>query len=345
MKKSFLLALSLFSTIVSFSQIGGQGAYEFQNVTFSGRAAALGGELVSWNNNDVQLVHHNPSTLSSVEKGKMGLSFVDYYSDIKFSQLFYNIGETKWGSFGGGVSMINYGDFVRAEANGVVTGEFSANDYMIHLNWSKKIDSLFSVGVDFKNIFSQYDVYRSYGMAVDLGASYFNPDKELGIGLVVNNLGSQITSYSGTQESVQPRIHLGFSKKLAHAPFRIHITAHDLQKLDISYEDPINPPATVDPLTNEPIEPKKNIGDKILRHANIGVEFVPMKNFNLRFGYNYQRQKEMRIANRAGLTGFSFGVGIKVKRFYIDYGRAKYHLSGATNHFTISTNLNSFFIK
>ncbi len=333
------------SLVTGYSQVGGVGAFEFQNVSFSARVSGLGGDLISWNNSDLQLVHNNPSVLSSVEKGDISLSYVDYFSDIKFSQMFYNYGETKWGNFGGGISMLNYGDFIRAESNGIITGEFDANDYIIHLNWSKTIDTLFSIGAELKNIFSQYDVYRSYGLTVDLGATYFNPENEFGLGLVANNLGFQLQTYNGLREIIYPRVHFGISKKLAHAPFRLHFTAHNLQRLDISYEDPVNPPATVDPLTNEPIEPSKNIGDKILRHALIGVEFVPIKNFNIRFGYSYQRQKELRLATRSGLTGFSFGAGLKIKRFYLDYGRSRFHLAGTSNTISVRTNFNSFFIK
>ena len=39
------------------------------------------------------------------------------------------------------------------------------------------------------------------------------------------------------------------------------------------------------------------------------------------------------------------GVGIKIKRFHIDYGRSIYSLAGATNHLSISTNFSEFIGK
>jgi hypothetical protein len=249
------------------------------------------------------------------------------------------------GYFGFGLSLVSYGEFTAANSNGVKDGYFYAADNSLHVYWAKKIDSLFSIGVDLKNILSEYEQYRSYGVALDLGANYFNPKKQFGAGLVINNLGYQVSSYAETKEKLGTKIHFGLSKKLAHAPFRLHFTFHDLQQLDIRYDDPVNPPATTDPLTGELVEAKSYIGDKVLRHVITAIEFVPSNNFHIRFGYNHQRQREMKMQNKAGSTGFSFGAGIRIKRFYVDYGRSKFHFSGSTNQLTVTTNVNSFFNK
>jgi len=39
----------------------------------------------------------------------------------------------------------------------------------------------------------------------------------------------------------------------------------------------------------------------------------------LRFGYNYFRQKELALENKNGIVGFSFGGGIRVRAFHLDY--------------------------
>jgi hypothetical protein len=43
------------------------------------------------------------------------------------------------------------------------------------------------------------------------------------------------------------------------------------------------------------------------------------------------------------MVGFSYGFGIKISKFHLSYGRATYHLAGASNHFSISTNFSSFY--
>jgi hypothetical protein len=79
-----------------------------------------------------------------------------------------------------------------------------------------------------------------------------------------------------------------------------------------------------------------------MRHLVIGGEFIITKNFFLRGGYNYQHRKELKVPEKRGMTGFSFGFGFRVYKFHFSYARAVYHLAGASNNFSISFNLNSF---
>ena len=79
-----------------------------------------------------------------------------------------------------------------------------------------------------------------------------------------------------------------------------------------------------------------------MRHLVLGLEFIPSKNLSFRFGYNYKRQKELSIPDKVGSAGFSWGFGLKVYKFHIDYGRARYHLAAVTNHFTVTINLDEF---
>ena len=76
-----------------------------------------------------------------------------------------------------------------------------------------------------------------------------------------------------------------------------------------------------------------------------GVEFLPTKNFSVRFGYNFKRRKELLITSKPGGAGLSWGVGFKISKFHFNYGRATYHLAGPSNHFSINTNLSDFYKK
>lgn len=80
-----------------------------------------------------------------------------------------------------------------------------------------------------------------------------------------------------------------------------------------------------------------------MRHVVVGGEFIPGNgNFSVRLGYNYRRRTEMQIASRKALVGFSWGFGLKISKLKLSYARATYSLAGATNHFTITTNLKDF---
>ena len=140
------------------------------------------------------------------------------------------------------------------------------------------------------------------------------------------------------------KIQAGISQKLQYAPFRLFVTVHNLHKFDLSYEkeEDGTTSSVFDDSSNEKSKLEKT-ADNVMRHVNLGVEFIPLDNFYLRLGYNYRRRQEMKIDDRVAMVGFSWGFGIKIKRFQLSYGRATYHLSGASNHFSISTNLHEFY--
>jgi len=50
----------------------------------------------------------------------------------------------------------------------------------------------------------------------------------------------------------------------------------------------------------------------------------------------------MMVPTRPAMVGFSWGLGFKISKFHLNYSRATYHLAGATNIFSFSTNLSSF---
>ena len=73
----------------------------------------------------------------------------------------------------------------------------------------------------------------------DLGATYITPDGLLTVGAVFRNMGTQIKAYSGNNREPFPfEILLGVTKKLQYAPFRISITAQNLQRYQMSYTLP-----------------------------------------------------------------------------------------------------------
>ena len=141
-------------------------------------------------------------------------------------------------------------------------------------------------------------------------------------------------------------IQLGVSQKLEHAPFRFSAVVHNLQQFDLTYETG-KTTLDYDPLTGEPVKENKieKFGDQVMRHLIFGVEFIPFESFMIRAGYNYQRRQELKLDTRAAMVGFSWGFGVKIYKFHLSYGRASYHLAGASNHFSLSTNLSSFYSR
>ena len=140
---------------------------------------------------------------------------------------------------------------------------------------------------------------------------------------------------------------IGIANTLAHSPFKIIVLYDHIEKFNLTYNDPNNPDVTINPLTGQVTE-KSNISkilDKLMRHFDVGIEFIPVKYFNIQLGYNYERRQELGIASRMSITGFSFGLGVRISKFLINYSLSKYSLAGSPNTITISTNLSNFYSK
>jgi hypothetical protein len=203
---------------------------------------------------------------------------------------------------------------------------------------------LFSFGVNLKPVISTLEKYTSVGIAADFGALYTNRSGLFSAALVIKNLGIQLTSYTSERESLPLNVQVGISQKLKHAPLRFSVVFDHIETPDLTYNESKD---ESDPVF-ENDDSKSNIdilADQIMRHIIIGAEFSPINNFYIRAGYNYRRRQEMIIDTKTGMVGFSWGFGVKISRFNISYGRATYHLAGSTDHFSVSTDLGSFYKK
>lgn len=329
----------------SFAQIGGRSAYEFLSLTQSARVAALGGESNAIWEDDINLAFHNPALLTQVSPQSAVINYVNYFSDLNYGYASYAWKSQKKGMFSAGIQYFNYGEFIAADEKGLITGDFKAAEYAMHLMYARTLkDSTWFIGATVKPIYSHLEKYNSLGLATDIGISYRSPNN-LVVSMVIKNLGTQITTYASNYEYLPLNIQLGVSKKLNYAPIRFSIVLDHLESPILSYDSELTIEQNTDPLTGEEIQPSTldQIADEVMRHVILGIEFTPFKNFYLRGGYNYRRRQELLIESRTSTIGFSYGFGIKFSNFYLNYGRSTYHLAGASDFFTISTNLSSFY--
>ncbi len=320
-------------------QLGGSTVFNAFNIPSSARVGALGGNLIAVKDGDLNLGIYNPALLDSNAHKSVALSYVNYFAQTNFGFASYahhldSLGATVAAT----IDYFNYGQMTARDETGADIGKFAASDLALTLGCGLPIDSNFTVGANVKLIYSALAEYTSIGAAIDLGGTYYNDRHKFTAALLVKNLGLQLTTYTdGNREKLPFEVQLAVSKMLRHAPFRFSIALENLQRWDLTYTDP-NADVAVDPITGEVIEESKFVfGDKLMRHINIGTEILLTKNIHLRAGYNYRRRQELKVAEKPGLAGISFGFGVQIKRFNLSYGRASYHIAEASNSFTVST--------
>jgi hypothetical protein len=348
LKQIQLFILIHFCTTLLYSQVGGNSTYTFLKLTNSARVAAVGGDNISINDRDLNFVFHNPALLDSSMSQNLVLNYVNYFAGINYAYTAYARKIRNYGTFAAGLHYINYGKFVQADPGGKITGNFRAFEMAFNIYWSRPIiDSMLHVGINLKPIYSQLEIYSSFGMAFDAGANYQSADKLFSASLVLKNIGTQFKPYvPGNFEPLPFDIQLGFTQKLEHAPFRISVTLHHLNIWDMTYDKNANPAFTYVNNSQFNMDTYQfNFFDNILRHAIFAMEFIPSKNFLVMAAYNHQRRKEMLVSARPALVGFSWGFYLKVSKLRLSYGQSIYHLAGASGHFSINLNLADFYTK
>src|SRR5688572_24128223 len=344
MRALLFIVILIFFRGLALAQTGGNNTYEFLNLSSSARIAALGGKLVPVKDNDLDLVFTNPALLNSGMNYQATMSGVSYFAKIKYGYAAYAQEFKKVGMMAASMHYVNYGEFTETDVNGQVLGDFKAAEYNLNVSWSKLLyDSAFSIGATFKTIYSSLADYNSFGLAADIGLNYYFEKNLLNLSLVAKNAGRQITYYTdGNNEPLPFEVTFGVSKKLAKAPFRFSFVYQHIEKWDLTYSDPVKA-SEIDPITGESSEEKiKFFEDRLLPHFILGAELLISKNFHIRAGYNFQRRQELGIEEKMSTVGLSYGFGFAISKFHFSYGRAIYHLAGASNHFTFAVRFGDY---
>lgn len=345
LKKITASFLFIFSLTQLHAQIGGSTTFSFLDLTPSARQAALGGNIISIRDNDLNTAINNPSILNPEMDKQITFNYNPHFAGIKHGYVAFAKKINSLGTFALGMQFVDYGNFDRTDETAQELGTFSAGDYAFTLSGARPIgiDSILFVGATVRLIYSHLDTYTAWGLAADLGINYSSKNKLTSAALSIRNAGSQLKSYtSGNREPLPIEAEIGITKRFAKAPFRITVTYRHLEKFDMTYLDQQSLEET-DPITGQAKEPEKvKTTTKLLRHFIISNEVLLSKNFHLRMAYNFQRRNELKVESRSAMVGLSFGLGLKISKFHFSYARSLYHLAGGTNSLAISTYLNDF---
>ncbi|MCS7084927.1 MAG: type IX secretion system protein PorQ [Bacteroidia bacterium] len=325
-----------------WAQSGGRHAFEFLRFPPSARLLALGGSNVSIYDGDPLSAVVNPAVLNDASHSKMSLTFFNFVADVNAGTVNYAHKLDKVGFLHAGIQYLNYGTFLEADVFGNTYGRFSAGDAAVMYGMARNFDR-FSFGANFKMLHSHVAYQSAWGAALDFGGLWHHPRWDLGVGATLRNVGMQFVSLSGGAGFRLPfTVEIGVSKRIPHTPMRVSLTLTDLQQPVLFRHDPTLPPRY--DFSGNPI-PRKNLtGDNIFGHTVWALEFLITRYIHLRLAYNHRRRVEMRLENREGLWlgGFSVGAGLRLNRFYLDYGYAGYHVVGGMHQFSLAFHLNSF---
>lgn len=326
----FLLIFHLLSAIAA-AQIGGNRTYSFLNLTPSPVAAALGGVNLTTNSNNPAEAFYNPALPDSNAHHTLAIQYMSHFAGINLGYAAYSYTIDGFGTLSAGIHYINYGKLQAADEIGNLTGSFSAAEYAIIFSYGRAFDihgNTIHAAASIKPIISTMETYTSFGILCDIGARFSHRSRLFEAGLTLKNFGFQIKPYSdGHREKLPLLIELGLAQKLAHAPVQFFLNIQHLETFALS------------PIRDSGF---KTFGDELLRHIVPGIDISPFNFLHIRAAFNYHRRQELKISTKPGLAGFSWGLGLELPKFSIDFARARWHLAGATHHLSLALNLKNF---
>jgi len=309
-------------------------AYNFLDVPVSSHVYALGGHNLTIIDDDINLVEQNPALLGPEYDHQVGLNYMRYIGQTNFMGARYGQGVSEHGAIAVGLQYYGYGNLTAAEADGTVTGTFSASDIAFSLTYSHDISNMFRGGITLKYLYSKYDVYTAGAIAADLGVNYYNPDNGVSASLVLKNLGGQVKKFNEYKDNLPWDIQLGISKMLSSIPIRLNLTAYNLRHWHLPYYVPED----VNNSSSDLVE-KDKFGSNLLRHLVFGVEFLPSDNLYFGIGYNYKVRTDMSTYKRDFLSGFSIGGGLRARAFGFGVALARPHTGATTFMFNLTTSI------
>jgi hypothetical protein len=340
MKLTAAILLCFIFGRIAAQTLGGNTVYSFLDLSNTPQLTALGGINNSVITEDAGVSFNNPALLRPAMHGQVNASFSTLYNGIRnyscWGVAYHARSQT---TFAAGVNYLDYGNATQTDASGNILGDFRPSDYVAQVAAGRQYGKKWFYGVAIKFIHSAYGYYRSSGAALDIGLNYYDSAHLFQAGLTLRNMGIQLSPYPGTTRGDLPfDLTLGVTKRLAKAPLQFSFTAHHLQQFNIRYDDTT--------FNNYNGYDQNNKGssftvDKLLRHFILAAQVFPEDRVELTVAYNYLRRKELNIGPAGnGFTGFSFGLGVLLKKLQLRYARGFYTNTTGYNQFGLDLRLN-----
>lgn len=305
MKRSILTLLSLLSTILVQAQESKE-VYSFLRLPVSAHAAALGGDNITITDDDPTVIFHNPALINGVSDKSINFNFMTYMEGAKTASASFVKAVNDKATWGVSAQYMDYGSMKEVTVDNIEQGDFSAKDIALAGSFAYQLGQYIHGGITARFISSTIGSYSSAAIGVDLGLNYYNAENGWSVSAVAKNLGGQIKAYDEDFERIPLDVQLGVSKRLIGSPLRLHVTLSRLNNWDEGF----------------------------IQHLAIGADAFITKQIYLAAGYNFRRNKEMKIEDNDGTSshgaGISLGAGLQLQRFKLQLAYAKYHVSASS---------------
>ncbi len=259
----------------------GTSSFSFLKIDIGSRAVAMGGAYTGLAN-DEEALYYNPAGLVTMEGKRFIAGYHNYFIDLQSGFLGYihPLGENR--AFALSSSYLSFGTFTQTDLQGNVEGEFSGGDLFFAGSFAQRYNRAFSFGGTLKFLYEKIQEYSATGVAADLGVRYSSDRDRYGAGLMIQNIGSQLSSLGSKKDGLPTSIRLGGSMKPRGVPV---LFAADI----------------ILPTDNDPV-------------FAVGIEYFEQNPFFIRAGWNSYGSNFRARDSEDKLAGFALGFGFNYKK-------------------------------
>ena len=283
----------------------GTRAFNFLKIEVAARPVAMGGAFTGIAD-DESALYYNPAGIAALEGKRYILGYHNSIFDMQsgFVGYIHPLGYDK--KLAIYVDYLNYGDFIRTDNTGNELGTFSGSDILMGLGFGIDFNEDFQVGAIAKLIYEKIDDYSAHGFAFDLGVRKAFDYGRTTMGIMVQNLGVQLSSF--IEDADTDPLPLRFRAGLSHLPKDF---------------------------------PARLVGDVILPTDNdiyfaVGFEVIKTEPLFLRLGWTSFGSNYKTGASGEDIGGFSAGFGLKYKNMNISYAVSPQAELGTSHRITLT---------
>jgi long-subunit fatty acid transport protein len=264
----------------------GTSAFPFLKINLGARAVGMGGAFTGLAD-DESALYYNPAGIASFEGKRFIAGYHNYFADLQSGFLGYTnrLGERLY--WGGWISYLNYGEFIETDTSGNILGDFSGGDILAAVTLAVKQNDNFRLGGTIKLIYERVHEYSASGVAVDLAAKYTSDRGRFGAGLMIQNLGKQLSALGVEKYRLPLTVRGGVSMRPRAFPL---IVAGDV----------------IVPVDNDVV-------------VALGADYYEFKPFYARMGWNSFGSNFRGADSDDTWAGLSLGVGFDYGKLHIAY--------------------------
>ncbi|MEW5993191.1 MAG: PorV/PorQ family protein [Candidatus Zixiibacteriota bacterium] len=284
----------------------GTSAFPFLKINLGARAVGMGGAFTGLAD-DESALYYNPAGIATLEGRRFIAGYHNYFVDIQSGFLGYINRLNDNISFGGWASYLNYGDFVETDGTGEIIGDFSGGDLLAAFTIAYRQNHNITFGGTIKLIYERLHEYTSTGLAADIGVRYAGDRERYGAGLMIQNLGKQLSALN--EETY--RLPLTFRGGVFVRPREFPLTiAGDL----------------IVPVDNDPV-------------VAIGADYYEFRPFYARIGWDSFGSNYRGAESDDSWAGLSLGIGFDYQHLHISYSYSPSADLGESHRVTLTGGL------